>query len=58
MVDKYQKKKKKKFSLPMYTTKMTPCSYKKKKCPMFYKKREVLYPQKIIDGKGLFGKSI
>ena len=43
----------------MYTTKITPCSYKnKKKCPMFYKKREVLYPQQIIDGKGLFGKSI
>ena len=56
MVDKYKKKK---FSLPMYTTKITPCSYKKKKkCPMFYKKREVLYPQQIIDGKGLFGKSI
>ena len=23
---------------------------------MFYKKREVLYPQQIIDGKELFGK--
>ena len=39
----------------MYATKTTPCSYKKK-CPMFYKKREVLYPQQIIDGKELFGK--
>ena len=46
MVDKYKKKK---ISLAMYTTKTTPCSYKK---------REVLYPQQIIDGKGLFGKSI
>ena len=60
MVDKYKKKKKKKIShYPCTQLKLPHVPIKKKKkCPMFYKKREVLYPQQIIDSKGLFGKSI